>query len=251
MDEAEGAGQIGATGDPQARHLDGAGLVLLQMAAGFALKRAPLIAEGVHVEVEPEFADVFHGVVQPGEGLVALHHVEMGVEPRRDLVIDEGRAPGAIGDGSRQSREHPNASVHNLSGEYHTPGAWKRAGKLIPLTRPTPTWRSGCGSGEPPHVSGLLGVAVRRLGGHLQLIVDLIQQILGPLSVALHIPFIRLLSVHDLLPSLAAQLLRRREIRMASGVDILLRPLPNGNASNEQQNPQTAERIRVLVMERL
>jgi len=50
----------------------------------------------------------------------------------------------------------------------------------------------------------LVLVAIRCLGGELQLIVDLIQQFFGSLRVTLQIPFVGLLCGNDLCRSLLA-----------------------------------------------
>jgi hypothetical protein len=54
-------------------------------------------------------------------------------------------------------------------------------------------------------------------GGEFQFIIGLIEQILGPLRVALHVPLVRLLRVHDPLPDLPAQALGGGQVRMAAG----------------------------------
>jgi len=52
------------------------------------------------------------------------------------------------------------------------------------------------------------------LGGHLQLVIRLVQQVFRFLSVALHIPLIGLLRVNNPLPSLPAEPLCGGNIRM-------------------------------------
>ena len=83
---------------------------------------------------------------------------------------------------------------------------------------------------------GLLAfVLVGCLSRLLQLVVDLVQQILGFLGVALQVPLIGLLGGDDFRVSLGAQSLGGREVRMASGRDVIFGALGNGDASDGEQ----------------
>ena len=81
-------------------------------------------------------------------------------------------------------------------------------------------------------------VAVCRLGREFQLLVRLVQQILGLLSVAIHVPLIGLLRVQNLLPGLVAQSLRGSQIRVAAGRNVLRRFLRDGARSDQEQSAE-------------
>ena len=68
-------------------------------------------------------------------------------------------------------------------------------------------------------------------------VTRLIPQVFSFLGVALHIPFIGLLTSHDLVKSLMTEPLRSGKIRMAASADISRRSLPHGNRS-EQDYPR-------------
>jgi len=61
----------------------------------------------------------------------------------------------------------------------------------------------------------LFGVLVCRLGGSLQLVVNLVEQIFRLLSMTLHVPFVSLLSRKNLLKSSPAQPLSGCKIWMS------------------------------------
>ena len=82
--------------------------------------------------------------------------------------------------------------------------------------------------------------AIGRFGRLLQFIVDLIEQILGPLRMPLQIPFIRFLRGHDLLPGLFAESLRGGQIRMAGGRYIFPGSLGYSSASDQEQGTNSS-----------
>ena len=77
-------------------------------------------------------------------------------------------------------------------------------------------------------------ILVRGLGGELQFLIHLIEQVLGLRSVPVHVPLVRLLRRSDLLPSLLWKSLRRRQIRMLLAADILDRLLGHDHAATDQ-----------------
>ena len=83
-----------------------------------------------------------------------------------------------------------------------------------------------------------LFVPVGGLRSLLQFVVHLVQKFLGLLRVALHIPLVGLLCVHDSLISLRAQPLRRRQVRVAARGNILRRPLGKGQTSEQEEGSQ-------------
>jgi hypothetical protein len=101
----------------------------------------------------------------------------------------------------------------------------------------TQRWRSRPRAASAFHASQmpeLLFGGIGRLGGRLQLSIDLIEQVLSLLSVTLHVPFIGLLRRNDLFVSLRAQPLCGSEIGMSRGGDIFLGRLGN-SAPNQKQ----------------
>src|SRR5579872_955488 len=79
----------------------------------------------------------------------------------------------------------------------------------------------------PLYVSDLL-VTVGCFRGLFQFAVDFVQQIFRLLRVTFHVPLIGLLRGYDLLESLLAEALGRRDVRMATGVDVSLGWLSDG-----------------------
>jgi hypothetical protein len=76
----------------------------------------------------------------------------------------------------------------------------------------------------------------------------LIQQVLGFLSVAVHIPFIGLLGGNDLFPGLLAEPLRGGEVRMARTGDILFACCAIATPPISNDAPRTAAKRRVLII---
>ena len=87
----------------------------------------------------------------------------------------------------------------------------------------------------------LPAVAVGRFGREFQLIIDLVQEVLGFLRMTCQIPFISFLRRHDSIPGLPAQTLRGREIRMPSLRDIPLGSLRYGDTSKNKQGSQNCD----------
>jgi hypothetical protein len=86
-----------------------------------------------------------------------------------------------------------------------------------------------------PDAAVLFRVAVGRSGRELQLVVGLIQQIFGLLSMALHVPLIGFLRVKNSLPGLAAQPLGGRKIGMPGAGDVPRRLLSCGDRSQKKK----------------
>src|SRR5215472_12081720 len=79
-------------------------------------------------------------------------------------------------------------------------------------------------------------VPVGRLGCLLQLVVGLIKQILGFLSVAFHVPFIGLLGISDPLESLSCKALGRSDVGVFPRADVLGRFLLRWRWSRRTHN---------------
>jgi hypothetical protein len=81
---------------------------------------------------------------------------------------------------------------------------------------------------------GLPVVVVGGLGGLLELVVGLIEEVLSFGGVAVHVPFVGLLGGSDLLPGLRAEALGCGEIRVTVRVDVVLRHLSADDASDHE-----------------
>ncbi len=136
---------------------------------------------------------------------------------------------------------------------YGDPGAEARAMMAAFGTEIFDRWkglgRSGCDAARcPTHsrvsnewekvIAPLLVILIGRFGRQLQLLVRLIEQVLGLRRVALHVPLIVLLRGHDLLICLFAESLRRSQIGMMVGVDVLRRLLRDDYARAKHRSAQ-------------
>src|SRR5271169_6647915 len=77
-------------------------------------------------------------------------------------------------------------------------------------------------------------LSVGSFGGQFQFFVNLVEQILGFSSVALHVPLVGLLRSANLFPSLLREVLSGCEIGMLLAADIVHRLLGQGNAATNE-----------------
>lgn len=81
-------------------------------------------------------------------------------------------------------------------------------------------------------------MAVGRFGGQLQLAVHVVEQFFGFLGVTVEVPLVGPLGLFDFFPGLLAQTLGRGEIGVAFAGDVALRPLGDGNSSEEEHGTE-------------
>lgn len=89
-------------------------------------------------------------------------------------------------------------------------------------------------------VQSLLCPSVGRFCRQLQLVVDLVQEFFGLLSVTFQVPFIGLLGRNDLIVGVPGRGLCSREIRMARAGDVLsgLLVLRQANPAEKEQGTE-------------
>jgi hypothetical protein len=85
-------------------------------------------------------------------------------------------------------------------------------------------------------LTALLALVIRRLGSHLQLFVDLVQQVLGLLGVPLHVPLVGFLRGDNLLPGLLAEPLSCCQVGVPAAGNVLLRRLGKGQPYHQKQD---------------
>lgn len=81
-------------------------------------------------------------------------------------------------------------------------------------------------------------VSVGSGGSGPQLVIGLFQQVFGLLSMTLHVPLIGLLGRHYFFEGLLAEPLRRGDVGMAAGGNVLFRQLGQRDTAEDEQGAQ-------------
>jgi hypothetical protein len=68
--------------------------VTAQLAAGFAEEGAPVVPEGIQIQVEPQLADRVIRRVRPGEALTTGDRLVLRIEPHVDRVVHHALGVG-------------------------------------------------------------------------------------------------------------------------------------------------------------
>lgn len=111
-------------------------------------------------------------------------------------------------------------------------------------------WTLPVGSSRP--LAGQSGslVPVRSLGGLLQLLIRLIEQLFCLLGVATHVVLVGLLGRDNTLIRLLRQTLRGGDIRVTAGVDVAGRGLQGDGSRADQAESEKAKRDLTIELHR-